>query len=167
VTTAVESVDRTLLPSLNLVRIEDGPVAAQGVPSRVIPIVGMTLILMSVALAGVGIYGVMALLVTQRRREIGIRMALGATARAVQRGLAVQGLKPVFVGLPIGVASGVAGALWMRSMEPVPDTAAHTLFGDPGLYVEPVLMLAIAAAACIVPAKRALRVDPAVTLRDE
>ena len=167
VTSTVESVDRTLLPSLNLISLEEGPAATQRVPNRVIPAVVMILILLSLALAGLGIYGVTALLVGQRSREIGIRIALGATPRAILRNFANQGLRPVLLGLAAGVVLGWAGATWERSQEVFPDTTAHSLFGSPGLYLELILMLAITALACLIPARRALRVDPAVTLRHE
>jgi len=167
VTSAVEAVDRTLMPSLNLVRLEDGPVATQRAPMRTFPIVAGLLILISVALAGVGIYGVMALLVNQRTREIGIRMALGATPRAVLRSISLSALRPVLIGLALGVALGAAGSVWTRSQEQFPDSMTHRLFGDVGLYFEVAFMIAIAVLACLLPARRALRLDPAVTLRHE
>jgi len=168
VTSEVETVDRALLPGLNLVRMEDGPVATQRVPNQVIPVVMGILIALSLVLAALGIYGVTALLVSQQKREIGIRMALGGTPRAILRRLAIQGLRPVFLGMLTGVLGGIGGAyVWWRSEVLFPDSLTHDLFGDPGIYLELVVMLAIAALASVLPARRALRIDPAVTLRDE
>ena len=116
--------------------------------------------LMAVALAGVGIYGVLSYAVGRRVREIGLRVALGATRARVLRMVVGQGLALAAV----GAALGVAGALWLaRAM-------ATLLFGvtpgDPVTFVGVVvLFLGVAALACLVPALRAARVDPAVALR--
>ena len=113
-------------------------------------------------LAALGIYGVLAYFVSQRSRELGIRLALGAHPRTLFRQVVAQGLRPVIVGAVIGIAAAVA----------VTSLAQSLLFGvepiDPITYTVAIVLLAtIATAACAVPALRAMRVDPLVALRDE
>jgi predicted permease len=113
-------------------------------------------------LAALGIYGVLAYFVSQRSRELGIRLALGARPGALFRMVVGQGLRPVAVGSAIGLAGAVAVTTLMQSL----------LFGvtpvDPAAYLVAASALgAIAVAACAVPALRATRVDPLVALRDE
>jgi putative ABC transport system permease protein len=113
-------------------------------------------------LAALGIYGVLAYFVSQRSRELGIRLALGAKPQALFRMVVRQGMRPVAVGAAIGLAGAVAFARLMQSL----------LFGvaalDPAAYAVAIVTLAaIALAACAVPAMRATRVDPLVALRDE
>jgi ABC-type antimicrobial peptide transport system permease subunit len=117
---------------------------------------------LALLLASIGIYGVLSYLVTQRRREIGVRMALGATSSTVvgmvlRRGLALTG-----TGLAVGFVAAVLGTRAMKTM----------LYGvdaiDPATFAGVAAVLcAIAALACWVPAMRAARVDPIVVLRDE
>jgi ABC-type antimicrobial peptide transport system permease subunit len=113
-------------------------------------------------LAVAGIYGVMAYNVTRRRREIGVRIALGANARDVVRLVLRQGL----VTIAIGLAAGVAGALGLtRALESL-------LFGvtptDPLAFTAVVLVLAgVASLACYLPASRGTRVNPVEALRQE
>jgi ABC-type antimicrobial peptide transport system permease subunit len=117
---------------------------------------------LALLLAAIGTYGVLSYVVTQHRREIGIRMALGADRALVLRNVMGHGLKLTCVGL----AAGLAGALVLtRLMETL-------LFGvrptDPAtLAGVAALITAVAAAASLVPAVRATRVDPIVALRDE
>jgi predicted permease len=117
---------------------------------------------LALLLAVVGIYGVVQYAVTQRTREIGLRMALGANREAVMRATLKDGLRAPLIGMAIGLA---AASLTTRLM-------AHLLFetsaGDPVTYSAIVLVLAGAAvAACYVPALRASRVDPMVALRHD
>jgi hypothetical protein len=165
---AVESVDSRLLPSLNLMSLEDGPVALQRSFYRVVAAFTGTLTLLSLTLAGIGIYGVMAFLVSQRTREIGIRVALGASSGVVINHVVVQGLRPVFAGTLIGLAGAARVAAWARAsgVGGQLNLFAHT-FSDPVLYGELALVLAIAVLASIIPARRAMRVDPVVALRHE
>jgi macrolide transport system ATP-binding/permease protein len=172
VQSAVESVDPSLLPHLDLMSVEDGRVALQRGLLRLIAIFPTVLTLLSLTLAGVGIYGVMAFLVSQRTKEIGIRMALGATSRVVVRGIVIQGLRPVFVGILAGLAVSIPVESVMRAKGfavPTLQEPAHLLswIADPIVFGELALVLAIAVLASVVPARRALRVDPMVALRYE
>jgi len=117
---------------------------------------------LALLLAAVGIYSVLAYTVRQRVREIGIRLALGAPVKGLLRMIVIEGLKPTLIGVALGLA--LAAAL-VRVM-------ATLLFGvsqhDPGTFSGVALiMLAIGVVATLVPAYRATRVDPIVTLRSD
>jgi putative ABC transport system permease protein len=113
-------------------------------------------------LAAVGIYGVMSFTIAQRTQEMGIRIALGAKAGNVRRLILKQGLALAIT----GVALGVAGALTLtRAMEALLYNVQPT---DPATFaISALLLVAIAAAACYLPARRATRVDPIIALRTE
>jgi predicted permease len=113
-------------------------------------------------LAGIGLYGVLNYAVIQRRREIGIRMALGARASHVVRRVTAEMLGPVGLGSIVGLAGGLAfGRLVQSILFEVKAT-------DLTSVVTPLLTLAVAAAlAALPPVVRAVRIDPAQTLRSE
>jgi predicted permease len=112
-------------------------------------------------LAAIGTYGVLAYLVTQRRREIGIRVALGSTSGGIVRLVFREGLLLVGIGLVLGIAAAVG----------LSRALASELYGvsalDPAVLAGVVALLASAAlVACVVPARRAARVDPVVVLNE-
>jgi predicted permease len=117
---------------------------------------------MALVLSVIGVYGVIAYVVSQRTREIGIRSALGARPGQLEQMFLRQGLVLTAVGLVVGVASAVALGRWMSSL----------LFGvgptDLAAYAAAVgVMIAAAALASYVPARRAANIDPIETLRAE
>ncbi len=114
----------------------------------------------ALSLAAVGIYGVIAYAVNQRVREVGIRMALGAQAMSVERLILAQGMRPVFVGLALGLLISLGA---MRAL-------ASLLYGvsptdPPTLATVASVLLAAAALAGYLPARRASRIDPMAALR--
>jgi putative ABC transport system permease protein len=117
---------------------------------------------LAVGLALVGIFGVVSHTVVQRTREIGVRVALGAEQREIQRFVVAQGMRPVAIGL----IAGVAGAMALtRSLESLLFEVRPT---DPLTFGIGVAVLGfVAAVACWIPARRAARLDPIAALRAE
>jgi putative ABC transport system permease protein len=116
----------------------------------------------AIALAALGLYGVLAFFVTRRVHEIGIRVALGASGARVLRMVVTRGM--VLVG--IGCALGIGGALGSARL--VEDMLFQTSANDPATYARVTgVFLLVALGACVVPAMRALRVDPAEAFRAE
>jgi putative ABC transport system permease protein len=116
----------------------------------------------ALTLAAIGLFGVMAYLVSQRTREIGVRLALGATRGDVFRQILGSGLSLAAAGAVIGVG----GALWLtRVMESLLFSVSRT---DPLTFIAvPVTLIAVAALACYLPARKAMRVDPVIALRTD
>jgi putative ABC transport system permease protein len=113
-------------------------------------------------LAAIGIYGAVAYTVEQRTGEIGVRMALGAQTRDVLGLIVNQGMRPVVIGLAIGIVSAFAIGRLLTSQ--LYEVSAH----NPALLAaSTVLLAAIALIACLVPARRAAQVDPIQALRAE
>jgi predicted permease len=120
------------------------------------------LAVIALVLASAGIYGVLSYAVSQRRSEMGLRMALGASGRSVLKLVMFQGMRPVVIGLVIGIGGALALSRLMTSL----------LFGLtpadlPTYAVVAVLLAGAAALACYIPARDALRVDVTATLKNE
>ena len=126
----------------------------------------MTLVMLfaaaALALAGFGIYGLVSYSVTRRRTEMGIRMALGADARDLQRMVLWQGIRPVAAGLAAGILCAVAAGRVLSSL--LFQVSARDPLTIAGVAL---VLLAVSAAAALVPAHRATRVDPMNALRFE
>jgi ABC-type antimicrobial peptide transport system permease subunit len=117
---------------------------------------------LALVLASVGLYGVMALSVTQRTRELGIRMALGAARSDVFRLVLSHGALLVSVGIGLGLIGAIAASRVLQTI----------LYGvgalDVAAFAIAIIGLAgIALFACFLPARRATRVDPVIALRSE
>jgi putative ABC transport system permease protein len=117
---------------------------------------------LAMLLAAIGLYGVLSYSVSQQTREIGVRVALGASAGGILGEVLGRGLKLAMIGVLVGTALALA----------LSRVIATLLYGvsatDPATFVlVPLLLLSIAAVACYVPARRATRVDPIVALRAE
>jgi ABC-type antimicrobial peptide transport system permease subunit len=116
----------------------------------------------AVAMSAVGVYGVLSYLVGQRTREIGLRLAIGATPSDVVWLFAREGAVLILVGAGAGLAGAIAGGRWIAAL----------LFGvtpaDPVTFAAAAFTLAVTAAgATYIPARRAARVDPTEALRAE
>jgi predicted permease len=117
---------------------------------------------LALLVASIGVYGVVSCVVSRRRRELAIRVVLGATGREVERMIVAQTLRPVVIGMVAGIAGAAAAS---RILEAV-------LFGisafDPIAFVAaPLFLLLIACAASVLPARRTIRRDPMSILRYE
>jgi len=157
---AIAHVDKDL-PVTQVQTMEQVASASFAPPRFRAALVG-TLAALAIVLAAVGIFGVLAFSVSQRTREFGVRMALGARTVDVVRLVLGGGLKIIAGGIVVGLAGA---AVLTRSI-------GSLLFGvkplDPVTFLAaPALLALIALVACSVPAMRAARVDPAVALRQE
>jgi predicted permease len=118
--------------------------------------------LLSLLLAGIGLYGILAYAVSQRTREIGIRIALGARPGAVLRMVLRQGLILTLLGVGIGLAASLCATRLLASQ--LYDTTPT----DPVTFVAvPIMLMTVALLACLVPARRATNVDPLTAIRQE
>ena len=155
---------RALDPNLPLRNVETlrQAVAEDTAPARFYLMLVAIFAGLAVLLAAVGLYGVLAYAVSTRTREIGVRVALGADRSEIARMVVMDGMRPVWLGLVLGVAFAVAGGRLMESV----------LFGvaprDPVVFGSvPLFLLAVALAAAWIPAARAGGLDPSTALRAE
>ena len=129
-------------------------------PYRVFGTLFTIFALIALVLSAIGIYAVMAYSVAQRRQEIGIRMALGATARNLILGV----LRVAAIQLAIGISLGLAGAWGVSRV--LATILVRSTGTDPVVVATIIVLLtAVTLVACIVPARRAARVDPLTALR--
>ena len=154
------AVDPTVAVSeaLSLSRLIENMYAEVPLAMRVVGYAGG----LGLLLTAIGLYGVLALAVGQRTREIGVRMALGARVSGILSLILREGMALALAGLAVGLASAMfLSRLLTRFLYGITP-------GDPVTYgVATVLVGGVALAACAVPAWRAARVDPMVALRDE
>jgi ABC-type antimicrobial peptide transport system permease subunit len=115
---------------------------------------------LALTLASIGLYGVMAYGVTQRTREIGLRMALRARTADVSRMILGQGMTLTLSGLALGALLAFWGTRLMRQLLFEVSATDLTMF-----WLTAAVLIAIAGAVCWIPARRASRVDPMITLR--
>jgi predicted permease len=155
----------SLLKSMGIKRVSELSSVEQRVansiaPSRYIMIVLTLFTTLGLVLASIGLYGVMAYSVAQETREIGIRVALGATSGRIGRAVLTRGLRLA----TLGAALGLAGSVWGTKL------IERELYGvgrsDPlSLAAGGLLLVMVALVACLVPARRALAVDPMTAIR--
>jgi len=124
---------------------------------------GFGLVLTSVGLAGVTAYTIV-----QRRREIGIRMALGASSQEVLLLVMREGLTLVTIGAAFGMAGAWAGARMLSAMNSSVGRVTSTSTSDPTVLIgAPVLLALLALIACYLPARKSMLIDPSMALREE
>jgi ABC-type antimicrobial peptide transport system permease subunit len=157
---AIAAADRNL-PIARLVALDE--VASRFLVTQRLSMTLMTAFaLVALAMAAIGLYGVLAMLVAQQTREIGIRMALGANRSQVRRRVVLAGVRVAIGGVALGaMASGTAAALIGRFLPSLPAPRWPSIGGFA------LVLLAAAVAAAWVPAQRASAVDPISALRTE
>ena len=163
IATAIRRAVRTVDPTLPVyaIRTADDGLRQRLAQARFNTWLMSLLAATGLALASLGIYSVLAWLVTQRTREIGVRMALGATARNVLWSMTAQGLMPVVVGLAAGMAAALSTTrLLQGQLFEVGPRDPLTLGGVA------LLLLCVSLAATLVPAWRATTITPSRALRD-
>jgi putative ABC transport system permease protein len=162
VVTPVRALIHSIDPQMSMPTIESAEHTVSG--SIAGPRFTMSLLtvftLVALVLAAIGLYGVMAYAVTQRTREIGIRMALGASQRVIARSVIVRGVVLALVGAVVGLVGAYWGTRLLTDM----------LFGVAALDVASfaigaAVLVAAAVVACVVPTRRALAVDPITAIR--
>jgi len=118
--------------------------------------------LWALVLAAIGIYGVVSYSVNRRVREIGVRMALGATPAEVQRLILTEGIRLVATGVLAGMAIALSGSRAVEGM-----LFATSPYDAATFVLVPTILALVAVLACWLPAVRATRIDPAAALREE
>jgi putative ABC transport system permease protein len=156
----VHDIDRAM--PVSDVRTMDAVISDSVIKSRFTTLLVAAFALLALALGAVGIYGVMSYLVGDRRREMGIRIALGASRASVMRLVLRRAVWLASIGAAIGIAGAIVATRslrqWLYGVSPM----------DPvTLLIVPILFLAVAGLASSAPAMRATRADPASALREE
>jgi predicted permease len=168
---AINAASPTASAEAHVMTMVDGPMALQLLMAQAPATVALALALAGLALATIGIYGVIAGIVARRTREIGVRIALGAKPGQVIALVIRKTLRPVAIGAACGIAGAIGVSLLLRSLIAMPD-APDLTFGagafSPLVFLGVVeTLVAVVIVACYVPARRAVRVDPTVALRSE
>jgi predicted permease len=171
VRTAVTTVSSSLASRTHVLTLEGGPMALQRLMAEAPAATSLALAAAGLVLAAVGVYGVISQIVTARTREIGVRIAMGATPLHIIRLVAVRTLRPVAWGAAVGAFGAVSLSLFVRSLVATPDVPDLT-FGagafSPMVFLGVAGVLAlVVTVACYVPTRRAMRMDPTAALRAE
>jgi len=149
------------LPVSNVMTLRE-TISSSTISSQFDSILVLAFAVIALVLAAAGLYGVLAYLVTQRTSEIGIRLALGAPREQVLQLMLLDGLRPALFGLVLGLAASAEVVRLILSM------LYETRPLDPAVFLSvTTALLLVAALACLVPAWRASRLDPAHALRTE
>jgi putative ABC transport system permease protein len=143
---------------MSLPEILDNEVAGDKIMGKMMG----TFAILALALSGIGIYGLVAYTVGQRRQEIGIRVALGAGKQSILRLVIMDGLKLALIGVAVGLTCALPLPKVFGSLFQDYQISGGWIF----LWV-PILITGVAMLACYLPARRASRVDPIVALRYE
>jgi putative ABC transport system permease protein len=164
VSSAARGVMRRLDPGVPLIRVQtmDQIIGRTAAPARSSMVLVSLFAGVALILALIGVFGVLSYMVGQRTTELGIRMALGATASQVQWALFRQGLLPVAVGVAIGLTGAVVLARFMQTLLYSVSATDLTTFG-----AVVALLAATGAAAAYLPTRRATRLEPMQALRAE
>jgi predicted permease len=160
---AVRARIRALDPALPLSNVRPMAfwIAASGAQPRLDAGLLTSFAVLALVIAALGIYGVLAHAVAQRSGEIGVRMALGALQSRVVREFVREGMTMAGIGIALGLAAALAAGRLLNDL--VFGISAHDA---PTMGAVAALLVAVTAVACFVPARRAARVDPAISLRD-
>jgi predicted permease len=168
---AVGAVSPYLATEVSTINVESGPVLLQRLMTQAPAAVAAMLGGLALLLAAIGIYGVVSCLVSQRTREIGMRVALGASRGTVMQLVFRQALRPVLWGVPIGIAGSAAVASLLSktvAQIEVPDLLFGVSPWSPITLIAVIAFLTLVVlAASWLPARRATRIDPATALRYE
>jgi ABC-type antimicrobial peptide transport system permease subunit len=169
--TRLRTFDSDLLASVSIWNVDSMLLAPQRTLARALATLAGILALLALSLAGIGIYGVMAYVVSQRTQEIGLRIALGATAGRVLQRIALEGLPPVLIGMVVGMALGASLSLLLHRTLAFPgsvDFLYGVSFYDPFTFVAiSIFLIVVSLVASLGPALKAIKVDPMVALRYE
>ena len=144
------------------VQTQQALIDAQTVRERLLALLALFFAVVAVLLAGVGLYGVLDYSVFQRRREIGIRIALGAQARDIARRVTFDIVAWILAGSLVGLALGIASARYVESLLYQVKATDLNALGAPALA-----LIATAILAVLPPVMRAVRIDPVRVLRSE
>ena len=168
---AITGISPLLSGRTHIVTLQDGPMAVQRLMAQAPAALALVLALAGLVLASVGVYGLIAQIVTRRTREIGVHMAIGARPLQVVGMIVRKTLRPVAWGAGAGTIAALGLCFFLRALISVPDVPDLT-FGagafNPLVLVGVLSSLLVAViAACVIPAHRAANVDPTVALRSE
>jgi ABC-type antimicrobial peptide transport system permease subunit len=163
-TTAVRKAVATVDPSMPVAAVAtmEEIIARNDATQRFVMVLLIVLAAVGSLIATVGIYGVIAYMVTQRTKEIGVRMALGARPGRLAGSVLMQGITLAVIGVVVGGALAAASTKVLSSMLFEVNARDPVTFG-----LVAVVLVAVAAAASFVPAWRATRVDPLTALRSD